>query len=180
MIENRWPVTYDIEGLKQQIVDIKNNIDTALFYNYKEKQLSILCQGDIFELDIYFPYIDDNGEAVGDKEQMWVLIGNTCDMQRDIKDLEFTQIAPLSLLSDEDFKDNTNILEDLKNYQSYKKFYFQNFNKTHYILDFTKICTIHKQALYGVKKTKELTFESWVLFHCCLVRYLARDDGRHD
>ena len=29
-------------------------------------------------------------------------------------------------------------------------------------------------------KIKELSYASWVLFHSCIIRYFARDDGRDD
>ena len=176
MCINRWPVIYDFDDLLKEIEKLKK--DEIEFYQSKEKELAYLCQGDIFELATSFPYIDENGDISIEDTGTWVLIGNTCDMQRNVSDLKYTQIAPLYELTDEEIAP---VLNDLKAYQSFKKFYFKKFENKHYILDFTRICTIDKSFLkINAKKIKELSMPGWVLFHCCIVRYLARDDGRND
>lgn len=176
MCINRWPVIYDFNELIKEIEKLKKE-EIELYQGSKE-QLNYLCQGDIFELDISFPYIDDDGDITVDETKIWALIGNTCDMQREVENLKYTQIAPLHELSEEEIKP---VLEKLKAYQSYKKFYYRSFNDKHYVLDFTRICTIDKSILKKEsKKIKELSMAGWVLFHCCIVRYLARDDGRND
>ncbi len=57
-------------------------------------------------------------------------------------------------------------------------------NDDEYFIDFTKINTISKEYLLKKNesnfKQAELTYTSWILFHSCIIRYFARDDGRND
>ena len=175
---DRWPVIYDFNDLVSQIKVIKNSSDE--FYQTKVDQQSTFCQGDIISLNSPFPFIDEDGEiAIFQSTGLWVIIGNTCDIARSNNNLPYTQVAPLFEINDTDI--DKDILNDLKDYQSFKKFYYQMIDGKHYILDFTQICTLDKSFLKSkVNKIKELSYSGWILLHCCLVRYFARDDGRDD
>ncbi len=173
---NRWPPVYDFDSLK---AEIKLLVDRGLEENfYKDSpNLENFFQGDIFELDMEFPYIDENGDVVSIESNKWLILGNTCDIDRN--DLPYTNIIPLDELDGVP----TNIIDKLKRFQNYKKIFFPNIDKEQvgYVADFTKICSIEKTFLIGnAIKISELEYSSWVLFHSCIVRYFARDDGRHD
>ncbi len=176
-VVNRWPPVYDFDSLTSEI---KRLVDKGLeegFYK-KDPNLKSLFQGDIIELDMMFPYIDDNGDISAIESKKWLILGNTCDITRD--DLPYTNIIPLDELEDTVPSD---IITNLKNFQSYKKIFFPAINNVilGYVAEFTQICSIEKSYLIkNAKKISELEYHSWVLFHSCIVRYFARDDGRND
>lgn len=174
---NRWPPVYDFESLK---IQIKELLDKGLDEGFYKKSHSddSFFQGDIIALNSNFPYIDENGDIVAEESQIWLILGNTCDMTRN--DLHYTNIIPLEIL-ELDFSED--ILSKLKSFQNYKRVFFPDISKNSkgYVADFTKICTIEKSFLIeNAQKINELEFHSWVLFHSCIIRYFARDDGRND
>lgn len=173
---NRWPVVYDFDELQGQI---KTLIDRGLdgFYN-ETPDAESLFQGDIVELAMEFPFIDEEGNVAAYDSDKWLILGNTCDMTRD--DLIYTNIIPLEQL---DSDTPANLLIQLKRFQSYKKIYLPDSTGASrgYVADFTEICSINKKFLSeNATKINELEYPSWVLFHSCIVRYFARDDGRKD
>jgi len=174
---NRWPPVYDFDSLQSEI---KTLVDKGLeenFYN-KNPNLKDFFQGDIIELDMLFPYIDKNGDIAAIESKKWLILGNTCDITRD--DLPYTNIIPLDELKDDvPFE----IIEKLKKFQSYKKIFFPAISKDSFghVAEFTQVCSIEKTYLMNkAKKITELEYHAWVLFHSCIVRYFARDDGRND
>lgn len=174
---NRWPPVYDFDSLKAQIKELLERGLEEDFYK-KSPNLSEIFQGDIFKLDTPFPYIDEEGNIVAEDTNLWLVLGNTCDITRE--DLNFTNIIPLEVLDDEV---PSHIIENLKKFQNYKKVYFPDLSQLSkgYMADFTKVCTIEKKFLLkNSEKICELEFHAWVLFHSCIIRYFARDDGRHD
>lgn len=173
---NRWPPVYDFHSLQEQVKELVERGLEEDFYK-KYPNLSEIFQGDIFHLDSMFPYIDENGDIVADNSDKWLVLGNTCDITRE--DIHLTNIIPLEELKDED----SDIISHLKRFQSYKKIYFPDPTKETqgYLADFTKVCSIEKKFLIeNANKISELEFHSWVLFHSCIIRYFARDDGRND
>jgi hypothetical protein len=50
----------------------------------------------------------------------------------------------------------------------------------HFLVDFMQIVTIEKAAFRDdcARVVARLQFPAWALLHACLVRCLARDDGR--
>lgn len=174
---NRWPPVYDFDSLQNEI---KTLVDKGLEENFytEHPTLTNFFQGDIIELDMDFPFIDENGDIAATYSNKWLILGNTCDISRD--DLPYTNIIPLDELG-EDVP--TKIIRDLKNFQSYKKIFFPDISKESfgYVAEFTQICSIEKAYLIKeAKKISELKYHSWVLFHSCIVRYFARDDGRKE
>jgi len=179
---DRWPTVYDFEELQNQIKQIVKSNYSKGFYNLSIDKHS-LFQGDIIKLNKKFAYLNKDGKFQAEYfSSFWMLLGNSCDFDRNIKDLPFTNITPLQKL---DSNVPQKILNGLKNFQNYKHMYIPSFdgNDDEYFIDFTKIMTVSKEYLkidiYNFK-VAELTFESWVLLHSCLVRYFARDDGRND
>ncbi len=184
MIKERWPTIYDFEQLQSQIKEVVKSNYIRGFYSLTPKTQE-LYQGDIIYIDKKFLYINGDGEYNAENyTNYWIVLGNTCDISRNIDDVPFTNIIPII-----EFEDSVpiNILDGIKNFQNYKSMYIPPFiqeDEKNYFIDFTKILTISKEYFLNKEikliKKKELTYSSWILFHACLVRYLARDDGRND
>ncbi|WOE69067.1 hypothetical protein RZR97_08085 [Hydrogenimonas thermophila] len=178
---DRWATIYDFEELQNQIKQIVKSNYTKGFYKLSIDKHS-LFQGDIIKLDKKFAYLNKDGQFQAEYfSGFWIILGNSCDFDRDIKDLPFTNITPMQKLNG-DVPEK--IINGLKNFQNYKHMYIPSFDSNdEYFIDFTKIMTISKEYLksdiYNFK-IAELTFDSWILLHSCLVRYFARDDGRND
>lgn len=188
----RWPSIYDAEGLKVAIsklisdLDLDPDLNSDLSYFYTDiinPEEPPFCQGDIVQIDVDFPFIDEDGEiAILDVNyKYWLILGNTCDLSRtDASDVNFTHIVPLENIPsdiEEDFQ------AGLKKYKFYKQFYLPKWDSSaqECFLNFAKICSIEKNLLTTKgSRVARLRQTSWVLLHSCLVRYLARDDGRHD
>lgn len=178
--EKRWPPIYDRSDLELTIKKLAiSEKKSDLFYMPCPQ--NDIFQGDIisFPNEFFFPFIDENGELSAQEDiEYWVVFGNTCDIARDISTLPYTNISPLEKLPSDAPKE---ILKSMSNYQNYKTFYFPQFvDDGHYYIDFTKLCTISKANFDSAIKIRELRYSSWILFHSCIVRYLARDDGRND
>lgn len=179
----RWPTIYDFDQLKNQIKRIVDSNYIRDFYtlSINEKEL---YQGDVLYLDKKFAFLNAEGNFEAVKfTRYWVILGNSCDFSREVKDLPYTNIAPLQSIEKEIPE---YIVTGLKNFQNYKRMYFPNVgdDNLEYFLDFTQTMTISKQFLenFGIDKLKkrELTHQGWVLLHSCLIRYFTRDDGRFD
>lgn len=177
---DRWPPVYDFDDLQGTI---KSLIDTqelfSNFYDIHPEDVKY-CQGDILHFETPAPVFDENGNvAVIDEFSYWMIIGNTCDLQRDLNGLTWTQVVPLVNISD-----SSQLLSNAKQYKPYRTFYLPPWDDTvedGYVADFTMPATIHKSALENlIIHGARLTKISWVLLHSCLVRFLARDDGRLD
>lgn len=178
---NRYPTIYDFDELKAQIKElVRSGLEHNFFESYPDNDE--FYQGDVIELQADWPFINEDGDiAIIDEESqsnLWVILGNTCDIVR--QDLPYTNIIPISIIEDDI---ESSVLNDLKAFQNFKKIYFPDSIKGSkgFMIDFTQISSVDKSFLkaHGIKKN-QLTRESWVLFHSCIVRYFARDDGRND
>lgn len=184
----RWPPIYDFEELGQQIKELIN--DGSIFHRFYTSKISEpeLCQGDIVTLKNDPVYIDKDGDiAVIDEEfDYWLIIGNTCDLARDLSidsSLRFPHLTHISPLIQIPHDIPSQILANLKKYKLFKKVFIPKWGNevNDYYLDLTIIVSIEKQCLVNHSSTAaRLNFKTWLLLHSCLVRYLARDDGRHD
>ena len=179
----RWQPIYDFDELQEQIKNIIQNDYKEDFYT-TSLDIASLFQGDIVVIDKKFVYLNQDGKHQAEYfSEYYMIIGNSCDFDRSIKDLPYTNIIPLQRIEIDIPKD---ILNGLKKFQNYKHMYLPNFDNSNdeYFIDFTKIMTVSKEYLLNQNissiKIAELTFESWILLHACIVRYFARDDGRHD
>jgi hypothetical protein len=128
--------------------------------------------------------IDADGDIsiLSNPDKLWVLVGNTCDFTRDETHVRYSQISPLTKL---DANTPAKIISGLKTYSTYKRFFLPEWQKNTtsygYVIDFSKFCSIDKKALKTQAQVlARLSQESWYLFHSCLVRFLARDDGRNE
>ena len=178
----RWPPVYDAEELKVAIRELRSHSEVSKnFYACNPKATP--CQGDIIQLDAPIPLIWKDGKAATQGMfEHWLVIGNTCDFDREISDVEFTQIVPIVSV------DSTNISHsDRQQFLTYaytRRFYlppWDNSSNDVLFADFVKPVTVHKQAVLQHATIKaRLKFHSWLLLNSCLVRFLARDDGRFD
>lgn len=181
----RWPSIADREDLKKtisKILDAGAEFD-ARFYQTGELVGGIACQGDIVQLTSHAPYIDASGEPIVTDAAFdhWMILGNSCDMDRE--DELRSHIAPLvplqTAVSDEQ-------LRGLRRYEYSRQFYVPAWSDSteplHHLVDLMQISTIEKAAFRNgsARVVARLQFPAWALLHACLVRFLARDDGRFD
>lgn len=180
----RWPPLTDAESLKEIIRSITD--DELKFESKFFQEPTPLndepCQGDIVELRCAVPFIDEDGQAVvTDHEfQHWIVLGNTCDMSR--SEEKKSLIAPLVQLQAEVTPER---IQRFRKYELYKQFYVPPWaddpEQLHRAADFMQLVTIEKAAFHkSAKIVARLQFPAWALLHACIVRYLARDDGRFD
>jgi len=180
----RWPPIYDADSLADTIsIALASGV---LFKNFFEQNFSDpkVCQGDIISFKSPVPLIDQEANAVafGDDFQFWIVIGNTCDFDRHVKEVPFTQALPLiDFGKQSDLSQET--LRDLKQYQYTKRFYIPDWSLAEkcYLADFLQPVTVHKSAFdTHIKVEARLRHSAWILFHSCIIRFFARDDGRLD
>jgi hypothetical protein len=184
----RWPPVYDFEELGQQINRLID--DGSIFHQFFNFKISgsNFFQGDIISLKIPYVYIDSDGDiAIIDQEfDYWLILGNTCDLARDTKHRQgpilphLTHISPLIPIPQ---NIPTDILNNLKKYKLFKKIFIPRWGNevNDFYIDLTLINSAEKKCLIDNSTIKaRLNFKTWLLLHSCLVRYLARDDGRND
>lgn len=151
----RWPPTaYDEEDLATQI--------------------RALVVSPTFDRDFYVGGDFDRAPCQGD-------VVDTCDFERAVDEVPWTQIVPLvrypsGLLSRDDLRAH-------RAYQAFRKFYLPPWPgidpDTHHVADLLLLVALHKKALSGpARLVARMSYRAWVLFHSCLVRFLARADGR--
>jgi hypothetical protein len=182
---SRWQTVYDSDGLKKAIAEIVAELRSKPFYVLERLDDPPVCSGDIVRLECDIPYIDENGDVVTTEgDGLWLVIGNTCDFARDINEVTWTQVVPLVAIDDS--KISGGRLNDLLQYKLSRRFYVPAWPvspppKKHYFADFLRTVPIHRNAFGGhAKVLARMTEFYWVLLHSCLVRFLARDDGRFD
>ena len=172
---------YDAADMKKTIEELSKT-PSALGSFLGNEPLDVpICQGDIFKIESKLPYIDAEGEAaaVQHSSGLWQILGNTCDLDRSIEDVAFSQIAPIEL-----FRPSGDAVVDEKliQYKAYRCFYvppIKTLGTQHLLTDLTRPVTIHKQSLIDTgERVARLNDRAWMLFHCVLVRFLARNDGR--
>jgi hypothetical protein len=179
-LEGVWPPTYDAEDLANQIREL---VKTQFIFKgfYREISLDVdFCQGDVVRLPVPMPILDEDGDlAILDTYDYWVILGNTCDLARDLADCPYTNISPLALIQDDIPPD---VLRGLKTYKMSRRFYVPSWDghvKTGYALDLTLVASVDKACLRSnSQRIARMGMHSWLLLHSCLVRFLARDDRR--
>lgn len=179
----RWPPSYDADELAASISKLVDSTNFASdFYEYRNISGNRVCaQGDIISFNSGLPLIHDDGiPAILDEYRFWLIVGNTCDISR--AEVPYSQIVPLESLGPEkSIKPET--IDIFRKYKYNRRFYIPPWNSSIedlYYADFTKQATIHKGALYNhTGVIISLSQKGWILLNCCLVRFLARDDGRY-
>lgn len=179
-----WPPIYDAEDLATTIKRlVESNRLVANFFDHAPNNGGSPYQGDIIQLRSGVPLIDRDGQpsVIGD-HCYWMVIGNTCDIAREMTDVTWSQIVPLVYVgADSDL--SMEELAALRAYRYSRRFYVPHWSTLtqgcHHVADFLRPAPIHKNALRDVARVEaRLNRYSWILLHSCLVRFLARDDGR--
>lgn len=183
--QERWPPVYDAEELQDTIHRLIRGDHLAERFYRPAAVTYTICQGDIISLQSGVPLIAADGKpAIHGDASHWMVIGNTCDIERDLQDVMWTQLVPLvDLGTHVDVSEQE--LSDLRGYRPTRTFYVPPWSEEtgdrHHIADFLRPVAIHKTALREVATVEaSLEWHSWLLLHSCLVRFLARDDGRFD
>ena len=185
---DRWPPIHDFEGL----VDYIRELATAdglgsKFWSLKDlqdEQLPKPCHGDILELSAAIPVIADDGSpVVTDQREHWLVTGNSCDSDRTIEEVPWTQVVPLVVLGST-HEVGKERLSQLKQYDAFRGFYIPPWPKgddLHRLANFLQPVTLHRGAVgTNAKIVGRMQTHAWVLLHSCLIRFYARGDGRHD
>lgn len=79
-------------------------------------------------------------------------------------------------------------LADFTRYRLSRQFYVPAWpgldgGGAHFVADFTGITPLARNALREggpVELLARMELQAWALLHACLIRFFARDDGRHD
>lgn len=180
-MSERWPPIYDYESLLATIKDLI--VHDKLVSNFFEANPEdAFYQGDIVKFEVPQLVINADGKPEKiDSSGYWIILSNSCDLARTISDSPWAQIVPIELLGNLRSSD----VERFSRYQTSRKFYVPPWGDEvkglHGIADFCKPLTVNRAGLVAhAKLLARLTMHSWILLHCCLVRFLARDDGRYD
>jgi hypothetical protein len=186
--EERWPPVYDADGLIKMIEELAARPDVAAaFYEWRADRststVADVCQGDIIELATDVPAIGEDGAPLAEEHPggFWLVIGNTCDFDRSVKDVRWTQLVPIVDLGGDDLPE----ARALKRYMTSRAFYvpawFEGVVGRCCTADFLRPVAVDKRVFASgrAKVLARLTRPAWVLLNACLVRFLARDDGRY-
>lgn len=182
---SRWSARFSKESIAEDIASQVQKLmsqkteQQVPFYSLMFDALTI-SQGDVIKIESEIPLIAEDGMAATDinETNLWLVIGNTCDFDRSVNEVPFSQIIPLSYVDC-----SIQNLKNLRTYNSARRFYLPpwNVDEKHYAADFTIPITIHKMALKNCAVVlARMTKDSWSLLHLSLIRFLARDDGREE
>ncbi len=179
-LEDRWPPVYDEEELEETIKKLSEDGPGRWMFGLVQGSV---FQGDIVSMQSKLPFINADGQATAvNATNLWLVVGNTCDLARNEQQVPNTGIVPIISFPIEEVK---NRLPAINRYQTVRQFLVPAWNdqdgKTIMLADLTQICSVKKAALLNVGNVQaRLNFQGWLLLHSCLVRFLARSDGRHD
>lgn len=176
----RWPPVYDAEDLARAIAALAGRPDIETVFFDSPATGGDFCQGDVLQIVSGAPVIDADGTPtiVGDFKY-WLAIGNTCDFARDLSDVAWTQIVPLRDVSAATIAQ----LAALRSYQPSRQFFVPSWPglppAERYAADLLIPVALSKQAIGTTAKVvARISRPAWALLHGCLIRFLARDDGR--
>jgi hypothetical protein len=190
---DRWPPVYDAEDLVREIKKLTEHTDVAeAFYEWRRDRSTTVpedvCQGDVIELVSDVPVILEDGQpgTMDHPERFWLVIGNTCDFDRHLKDVRWTQLVPIVALGVTSHLSRTDVAAARK-YTQARSFHVPSWSHTleqHvHVADLLRPVGIDKRVLQGPNAVglvhARLSRAAWILLNACLVRFLARDDGRY-
>lgn len=190
----RWPPVYDLDDLVAEIKRLTD--DENLERNFFEWRLDRstlrhddICQGDVLHLSSEVPVILQDGQpaTVAHPEGFWLVIGNTCDFDRTIDEARWTQLVPIASLGSVAGLTSTQV-SAARRYTQARRFYIPPWSHAAesdlHVADLLMPVAIDKRALNGAERAAtlqaRLSRPAWILLNACLVRFLARDDGRYD
>jgi hypothetical protein len=143
-----WPPTYDKNLLKDTIRQIKTAEDFYSSFYAPSLNYNLLCQGDILKFESSAPMIDQEGYIIAfDKYDYWQILSNTCDLYRDISDVNTMCIVPLTSIGK--LRDKSSEERNkYRSYENFRQFYLPawpiSFDEDEYLADFTMPVTIEK------------------------------------
>ena len=115
--------------------------------------------------------------------QHWLVVGNTCDFDREVSEVRYTQLVPIWELGDLKGVPAAE-LAAFTRYQYARRFFVPPWPGASRVLRYADFLTpigVEKDAVTDhAKIVARLSLEGWILLHSCLVRFLCRDDGRFD
>jgi len=176
----KWPPIYDAEDLANAIADLAARSDLEAVFFDPVTSGGPYCQGDVLQLTSGAPVIDtDGGPNLVGEFKYWLAIGNTCDFERELADVAWTQIVPLRDVSTA----NAEQLATLRAYKPSRRFFVPPWpglpDGEQYAADLLLPVALHKQAIGSAAQVvARVSRQAWALLHGCLIRFLARDDGR--
>jgi hypothetical protein len=187
-LDEPWPSVYDADDLTKMIEELAARPDLApAFYDWRADRsmtpVNDVCQGDIVELPAEVPVIGDDGAPIALEHPVgvWLVIGNTCDFDRSLEDARWTQLVPVVDLGGDDFSK----APALKRYMTSRAFYLPAWADGAVgrccVADLLRPVAVDKRVFASgkAKVIARITRAAWVLLNVCLVRFLARDDGRY-
>lgn len=181
----RWPPIYDADDLKSAIAELaRPDLINQRFYGTEPRD-EPWCQGDILQLQTDLPYIAADGQPAvmaNLQTSLWMLVGNTCDLNRSIDEMDTTALVPIIQQDANQF--STEQRQSLNRYNYSRQFYLPPWSQENtdiMLADLTKPVTTHRNGLTTAgSRLARLSYTGWLLLHACLVRFFARDDGRFD
>lgn len=185
-VANRWDPVYDAEGLTREIARLAIGFQREDFAFF---DLTMgggpYCQGDIVELGQPVPCIDEDGVAAAREapSPFWMLVGNSCDHHRSLTEVEWTQAVPLEARPRASAAPS--IIREMSEYKHARKFLVPTWpGSAHanniYVADFLRMVSVHRGALKETMLHARMSEAAWYLLHACIIRFLARGDGRMD
>lgn len=193
MAGDRWPPVYDAEDLVREIKRLTDRPDIAnAFYEWRldssTRPVDDVCQGDIVRLASDVPVILADGQpgVIDHPDGAWLVLGNTCDFDREIGDVRWTQMVPLRDLGEMSEVSDTERAA-LRRYTQSRVFYVPPWSaqvtKRVHAADLLRPVAVDKRVFISAPTTAtveaRMARAAWVLLNACLVRFLARDDGRY-
>jgi len=190
----RWPPVYDFDSLIREIRRLTTHADIATeFYEWRRDRSTEVpadvCQGDVVWLPSDVPVILEDGlpSAMEHPDEAWLVVGNTCDFSRSLEEAQWTQLVPVMSIGTVSDIDGAG-LAALRQYTQSRRFFVPPWSSRVdgqvYVADFLRPVGVDKRALQGVSPAgavqARMSRAAWILLNACLVRFLARDDGRYD
>jgi hypothetical protein len=190
----RWPPVYDLEDLVREIKTLTNHPDvgSAFFEWRRDRSLQAptdVCQGDVVSLASDVPVILEDGQpgTIEHPDGAWLVVGNTCDFDRELSETRWTQLVPIISIGLASELSLTQ-LAAVRKYTQARSFYVPSWSAACdpqlHIADLLRPIGVDKRVFQGDGATgvvqARASRAAWILLNACLVRFLARDDGRYD
>ncbi|MBU0519814.1 hypothetical protein KJ564_12860 [bacterium] len=180
--ELRWGTIYDADQLKNEIREITKSINLNEDFYYGTIDTGNYFQGDIIHFKASVPIFDISGTPfLYDSFEFWLIVSNSCDLVRD--EVSWAILVPLICLpKDLDTSDRSAFTR----YKYSRVFFIPHWSdsedKTGFCANFLLPVIVEKGILNtsNIRKVAQMSRRGWILLHSCLVRFLARDDGRYE
>ncbi len=191
---DRWPPVYDAEDLVREIKRLTDRSDLGTtFYEWRrDRSMTVpddICQGDVISLSSEVPVILEDGQpgTVDHPDAAWLVVGNTCDFDRELADVRWTQIVPIISVGSASELSATQ-LDAVRKYTQARTFHVPAWSSESerdvHVADLLRPVGVDKRGFQGPNPKATIQARvsraAWILLNACLVRFLARDDGRYD